>query len=207
MVAQLPRKLTQEERTAQSDRSLIDAAIALIIEKGTEGTTLLALGERSGYSRGLVTYRFGTKSGLFKAVIKQVSDRWIKTLESAVGRQTGAAAIMACFDAYYGFVQQCPDDIRALNILNQRACEPGSELRDIVCKVVQKQMWQVNQWVTQGQADGTITAALDGQAFAAQFIASHRGITALWMLDDAGCDWQRLHMQSRNFLDHQLQPS
>lgn len=184
----------------------MDAAIALIIANGTGGTTLKALGELSGYSRGLVTYRFGTKAGLFKAVIKQVSDRWIEALEASVGDKTGAAAIVSCFDAYFDFVQKCPDDIRALNILNQQACEPGSDLNDIVSLVVQRQAWQLSRWVLQGHADGSVNPALDGQAFAAQFIAFHRGTTSLWMLDEDAFDWLELHRQFRHFLALQLRP-
>ena len=57
------RRLTQAERTAISDRRMLDAAIELICTHGTHQTTLQALGRASGYSRGLVTYRFGSKAG------------------------------------------------------------------------------------------------------------------------------------------------
>ena len=65
-----PQSLTQAERTAISDRAMLDAAIELVLEFGTEKTTLAMIGERAGYSRGLATYRFGSKTGLFKAVIR-----------------------------------------------------------------------------------------------------------------------------------------
>ncbi|MFK7958836.1 MAG: TetR/AcrR family transcriptional regulator, partial [Lysobacterales bacterium] len=93
--------MTQAERTALSDTAMIDAAIRLIVSLGTEKTTLKALGEVSGYSRGLVTYRFGSKAGLFKAVIKTVSDRWLDTFEKAVANQSGVEAILSTAAAYY----------------------------------------------------------------------------------------------------------
>ncbi len=101
MPSKSQRKLTQDERSAISDQRLIDAAIELIVEVGTAGTTLKALGDVSGYSRGHVTYRFGTKAGLFKAVIKQVSERWSRSLEARVEGLTGAPALLACSDAYF----------------------------------------------------------------------------------------------------------
>ena len=55
------RPRTQAERTALSDRRMLEAAIRLIIERGTAGTTLREIGERAGYSRGLASYRFGNK--------------------------------------------------------------------------------------------------------------------------------------------------
>ena len=59
---------TQAERSATSDKALLDAAIDLILERGIEKTTLQAIGARAGYSRGLATYRFGSKAGLFDEV-------------------------------------------------------------------------------------------------------------------------------------------
>ena len=44
---------TQAERTALSDARMFDAAMQLIVEQGTHATTLKAVGERAGYSRGL----------------------------------------------------------------------------------------------------------------------------------------------------------
>ena len=42
--------LTQAERTAISDRAMLNAAIDLVIEHGTEKTTLAMIGEKAGYS-------------------------------------------------------------------------------------------------------------------------------------------------------------
>ena len=103
---------TQAERTALSDRRMLDAAIELICTHGTHQTTLQALGEASGYSRGLVTYRFGSKAGLFEAVVKHVSQQWLETLNEAVGKKGGLQAVIATADAYYQFVLDAPMPIR-----------------------------------------------------------------------------------------------
>lgn len=198
------RKLTQDERSALSDRRMIDAAIELIVEVGTAGTTLLALGAASGYSRGHVTYRFGTKAGLFKAIIKQVSERWSRSLDARVEGLTGAAALLACSDAYFEFLSASPNDIKAMNILGQRACEPNSKLREIVCRMKQRQVHQLRSWVLQGQADGTVSPALDADACAAHFIAYNSGVTYLWMLDNNSFDWDRVQHHARERLAREL---
>ncbi|MFK8031482.1 MAG: TetR/AcrR family transcriptional regulator [Gammaproteobacteria bacterium] len=198
------RKLTQDERSAISDQRLIDAAIQLIVVMGTAGTTLKALGEESGYSRGHVTYRFGTKAGLFKSVIKQVSQRWARTLETRVEGLTGAAALLACSDAYFEFVRESPNDIRAMNILSQQACEPDSELKEITCRVKQTQAGQLRRWLLQGQADGSVNPDLDTDACAAHFIAFNSGITYLWMLDAQSFDWPRVQGHARQQLMYEL---
>ena len=76
-VAENGQSLTQAERTAISDKAMIDAAIELILEHGTDKTTLQAIGEKAGYSRGLATYRFGSKAGLYDEVCKSISRDWL----------------------------------------------------------------------------------------------------------------------------------
>lgn len=75
----------QAERTALSDRKLTEAAIRLLVQRGVPGTTLRAVGELAGYSRGLATYRFGSKGGLFANVLQVASADWLKRLQKAVG--------------------------------------------------------------------------------------------------------------------------
>ena len=50
-----------QERSDLSTARLLDAAAELIEEGGYEAMTVAAVGERAGYSRGLVTARFGSK--------------------------------------------------------------------------------------------------------------------------------------------------
>jgi hypothetical protein len=65
-----PRRRTQRERTAESTRRLLDAAIELIAEKGFERTTAMEIGERAGYSRSMVRARYGSKEALLESVLR-----------------------------------------------------------------------------------------------------------------------------------------
>lgn len=71
-------RLTQAERTAISDGRMLDAAMALILERGTHNTTLREIGELAGYSRGLASNRFGSKDELFAELIQVFNERWKK---------------------------------------------------------------------------------------------------------------------------------
>ena len=51
---------TQAERTARAETRMVLAAIDLLKTEGIQGTTLVAIGEKSGYSRGLATHHFGS---------------------------------------------------------------------------------------------------------------------------------------------------
>src|ERR1700745_982557 len=66
---------TQQERSAESARRLLDAAIELIAEKGFERTTVAEIGERAGYSRSMVRARYGSKEALLESIFGSQLDR------------------------------------------------------------------------------------------------------------------------------------
>ncbi|HEY5719608.1 MAG TPA: helix-turn-helix domain-containing protein [Gammaproteobacteria bacterium] len=107
-----PRR-SQAERTARSDARMLEAAVALICDQGSAGTTLRAVGERAGYSRGLAGYRFGSKAGLLAFVVKAVGEAWLRELKAVTAGQAGHAAIGAALDAHQRFVAEAPEHVRA----------------------------------------------------------------------------------------------
>lgn len=183
--------LTQAERTAISDKAMLDAAVDLILERGTDKTTLAAIGEKAGYSRGLATYRFGSKAGLFDAVCKSISRRWLEYLKQGVGEQTGIEAMCAALDAFLRFVSDAPRDARVLQILYCGAASPLSEYRATSVNIHSKQQEDVARWVRDGIANGTIRADVDPKSIAAQYIAYIGGMNYLWVINPDSIDFRR----------------
>ncbi len=68
-------RLSQADRSALSERRTLQAAVELMGELGYEKTTLAAIGEAAGYSRGLATHQFGSKAELFARVIQWISEK------------------------------------------------------------------------------------------------------------------------------------
>jgi AcrR family transcriptional regulator len=199
--------LTQAERTAISDRAMIEAAIELILEHGTDKTTLAAIGEKAGYSRGLATYRFGSKAGLLDAVCKAVSRRWLQYLKQGVGSATGIEAMCAALDAFLRFVSVSPRDARVLHILYCGAGSPGSEYRQTSVNIHQRQQDDVMTWIREGQEAGTIRADADARSMAAHYIAYISGMTYLWLIDPGAVDFRRANEDMKRQLRLGLAPS
>ena len=86
---------TQAERTALAEEKMVIATIELLNTAGLAGTTLIAIGERAGYSRGLASHHFGSKSGLFRKVLKHITSVWTKELQYNLEGKTGLGAITA----------------------------------------------------------------------------------------------------------------
>ena len=198
--------LTQAERTAASDKAMLDAAVELILERGTDKTTLQAIGEKAGYSRGLATYRFGSKAGLFDAVCKSISRRWLEYLKQSVGDQTGIEAMCAALDAFLKFVTDAPRDARVLHILYCGAASPLSEYRQTSVSIHQRQQEDVVSWVRAGIANGTIRRDADPTTTAAQYIAYIGGMTYLWVIDPASIDFARANEAMKRQLHVALAP-
>ena len=63
------RRLTQAERRDRSERELIAAAIKVVADQGVAAATFEVIAGEAGFSRGLVTQRFGSKEGLTRSLI------------------------------------------------------------------------------------------------------------------------------------------
>lgn len=108
---------THGERTEMSDRLMLDAARDLILELGTQGTTLKQIGERAGYSRGLAHARFGSKDGLFVKLQDRCRDQWLSELAEAAIGKSGVDALISRLEAIESFANKHPRECRVMYIL------------------------------------------------------------------------------------------
>jgi len=197
---------TQAERTAISDKAMLDAAIDLLLERGTDGTTLAAIGEKAGYSRGLATYRFGSKAGLYDEVCKSISRHWLDYLKTDVGEKIGIDAMCAALDSFFQFVSDSPREARVLQILYCGAASPKSEYRQTSVNIHQRQQDDVAAWVRAGQAVGTVRANADPKSIAAQYIAYISGMTYLWLINPKSIDFRKANDDMKIQLKISLSP-
>jgi len=181
---------TQAERTAISDKAMLEAAIDLILERGTDKTTLQAIGEKAGYSRGLATYRFGSKAGLFDEICRSIGRHWLDYLQTGVGDQIGVEAMCTALDSFFRFVSDYPRDARVLQILYCGAASPAAEYRQTAVNIHARQRKDVAEWVRAGIAQGSIRPDVDADSVAAQYIAYISGMTYLWVIDPGSINFR-----------------
>ena len=158
------------------------AAVALICERGAAGTTLKDVGERAGYSRGLASYRFGNKGGLFAFIIRSIGESWLRELGRVVQDKVGLAAIEAATDAHYAFIAEARDAIRAFYILWFDSIGPDPELKRLVANIHDRRRHDVTAWINKGIADGHLSAHVDAAGTAEQFCAAIVGIVYQWLV-------------------------
>jgi AcrR family transcriptional regulator len=159
------------------------AAVELIAVRGVARTTLAAIGEAAGYSRGLATHRFGSKAGLLRHVIKRVSREWLRRLDLAVGDKVGLAALEAALDTQLGFIRDAPNDVRTMYLLWFQSIEPDAEYRPNVAEVHRQQRETVTHWIAEGQSRGLVGAAVDSRRVAEYFCGAAAGLVFHWLVN------------------------
>lgn len=75
-----PRRLTQEERSAETRARLLDATIQSLVEVGYARTTTTRVCEIAGLSRGAQIHHFHTRAELLTAALEHLAGRRIQEL-------------------------------------------------------------------------------------------------------------------------------
>ncbi len=162
---------------------MTDAAVSLLVERGIAGMTLASIGERSGYSRGLVTHRFGSKAGLLAHVHDSVAAEWLRRVQAVVGNATGIEALQRVTDALYGFIVEEPEELRAMYLLRYASIDPSAEYRANVARLNRAHIRALGGWIEEGQAIGEITPDIDPKLAAELFASVVDGLLYRWLVN------------------------
>ena len=175
---QLQRK-THTERTDLSDSLMLESAIQLIVERGTDKTTLKDVGELAGYSRGLAGYRFGTKAGLFEFIVRSVGEEWLESLKRVTKNKVGHSAISAALNEHCRVCLDAPDHIRAFYILWFESIGVESPVKKVIAGIHERRRLDVIDWITASDYKGKLSP----KQIASQFNAAVTGIAYHWLAD------------------------
>src|SRR6201992_1454698 len=174
--------MTQPERSALSDGRMADAAVTLICDRGAGATTLKDVGLHAGYSRGLASYRFGTKAGLWSFLIRTIGEEWLAEMEEAVVKTSGGGATHPAVDAHCRFLLDSSERIRAFYILWFESVGPDPALRDTITGAHRRRQRDVEAWIRGGIEALNVDPGVDVAAVAEQFCAAIIGIVYTWLI-------------------------
>ena len=79
-------RLTQDEKTAETRRRLLDSAIFCLIDRGYANTTTSEVAERAGLSRGAQLYHFPRKEELLTSAVDHLFHLMFSEMKEKVGR-------------------------------------------------------------------------------------------------------------------------
>lgn len=172
----------QAERSALSDKRMFDAAVQLINERGTAKTTLKDIGEVAGYSRGLASYRFGSKDGLWMELFDKFDDLWKAHIGGYVRGKRGIEAIRSAITAQRDIFKNESNYLRAMYILWYESLGEESEIRASLARHHVIYRRDITRWIEEGLADGSISDSVDPANFATTYCSAMFGTIYQWVV-------------------------
>jgi AcrR family transcriptional regulator len=191
MAATSPERLhrTQAERRSRSEEAILDAAAAVIAERGIDRASLTSIGTRAGLSRALPAHHFGSKDAMVDRLAERAQERLSEAMvdalvESEVDRDEASALEVLRFmvDAYLEiFIDPTPDDVALVALWGAVIPAEAS-----VAGLVDADRRAVAGWaamIERGHQDGSIRSDADPMAAGVALFALTRGIAALLLID------------------------
>jgi AcrR family transcriptional regulator len=183
--------MTQAERTSISDGRMIEAAVQLVLKKGTHNTTLKDVGEKAGYSRGLAGIRFGSKERLFNEMAIVYDRRWKEKVQGFVGVKRGLAAFSAAVDAVEHFLEEQSEHAKAMYLLYYETIGSNSLIRKRLASVHTAYNTDVSRWIAEAKLDGAVRAEISPDRFSVLWSSFVFGLIYQWLVSPEGTNVRR----------------
>lgn len=101
---------SSQERTGDTPSALLRAGRSLFARRGYDGASIRAITREAGSNLGSVTYHFGSKEGLYSAVLEEVlSPLAGKVAEAAAPGRGGVERVVAVVRAFFDHLDEHPD--------------------------------------------------------------------------------------------------
>jgi AcrR family transcriptional regulator len=169
----LNRKSQQSQDTRER---LIEAAAKLFAERGYTNSSVAAIGDAAGVSRGLINHHFGSKENLLYEVIADILGEWNELMVPAVKGTRGMATLRAILDSFMEFADERRERAQLLFRLMAQAFDPKSDMVEEFLKVHARWIDKSRIWWDEGIADGDIDPAIDHESMATFLIGASRGL-------------------------------
>lgn len=99
------RRTSQQSRSEKTQAALLDAAEALIVDKGTQATSIAEIAQRAGCSVGTVYHHFKDKQALFFALFHRMTETYAAlTAQAAEAALTDGAGVRDLIAGYVDFM-------------------------------------------------------------------------------------------------------
>lgn len=183
-----PGRRTQQERRERTESALVTAAAELVVESGLRSLTLARVGERAGYSRGIVNHHFGSKQMLIEALAHATQSTFVPGLGEFA---PGLERLLAAVERYIGAVGNVNVINRAFLLLWAEAVT-APELTEQFRDRDEGFRGNLRVDVSAGIAEGSIRADVDPGDVAIAMVGQLRGIAFQYLLDPDAIDTERL---------------
>jgi AcrR family transcriptional regulator len=201
-VSELPRR-TQLQRRVEAEIALVHAAAEIIAEGGSAAVTLVKVGERAGYSRGLANHHFGNKANLMARVVDEVSEAFIDLITSQPSDSSVTQELFYLIDIYIGIIKKPRAINRARLVLIAESITYDFEYRDVIIEGDRTFRSRLTKSFERGIALGEFPADIDAIGLSSVVIALLRGV-AWQVFTDPQLDINRARSEIKTLLNLRL---
>lgn len=138
------KRRTQQERSSETRKRLLDATVECLMRYGYAGTTTVRVARLAKVSRGAQLHHFPQKAELFKAAVEYLFERRVVEFRRAMGRiPSGEDRIATAIDLLWEVVSDRRSFYPVLEVWVAARTDP--ELRDLVSGMTRKMRETIQQ--------------------------------------------------------------
>jgi len=202
-VATTRKKLDlRKARSERSSKRLLDAATELIAEQGYSATTIAQIAQKAGYSHGLVSQRFGSKSDLIQMLAREFQSYFaIDKLEPALKKRHGLDALIVMVETYLdavagsgmlgrAYYELFGESIVLVPEIHQTFVKADRNFRELLIKTIRSAI-----------KVGEMPEEVEVNALASVVLSIIRGISMQWVLDGGSIDLATIKQEIRRVFE------
>jgi TetR/AcrR family acrAB operon transcriptional repressor len=175
-----------KEEAAQTRQTLLDAALTVFSRDGYEAARLKDIAQAADVTRGAIYHHFGSKAGLFEALIEDASALGSLAVSSAIEEGGTFAEITARILVYTLNLLQEDRRFREITALSLSLPGTAPELasfREQRALGARSLVENISGLFQMGIKQGDLRADLDPPIAARGFLAYQNGLAFLWLSD------------------------
>ena len=192
----------RKARSERSSKRLLDAATELIAEQGYSATTIAQIAQKAGYSHGLVSQRFGSKSDLIQMLAREFQSYFaIDKLEPALKKSHGLDALIVMVETYLdavagsgmlgrAYYELFGESIVLVPEIHQTFVKADRNFRELLIKTIRSAI-----------KVGEMSEEVEVNALASVVLSIIRGISMQWVLDGGSIDLATIKQEIRRVFE------
>jgi AcrR family transcriptional regulator len=178
------------DRREAAELALLEAAVSLIAAKGVRGTTVADIGEAAGYSRGLPTHYYKSKTSLLKSVVDYIYYRFGEGLTNGRRAERGLDSVIKLIEV--SFSPASLEMAKTFSLMQKEALMSNSELRPVFQAYNRETIARLAKEIQISIDKKEIRAGVNPQLQATLLLAALRGIVVQWSMNPASIDHRKL---------------
>jgi AcrR family transcriptional regulator len=173
---------TQAERRETAERAILEAAKAIVADRGLEELTLNEAGEAAGYSRALPAHYFGTKNAMVHALADHIVATYSERVRSGPLSEPGLQRLIDVINFCVDDAVRDPVTVRVYQAL-LGAGLTRTDLQPLGAKITHQAVEDIASVIRDARELGEVRPDVRARTEASLIVAALRGVLFQWLIN------------------------